>query len=306
LVHATTLKQLAEEAANARATGDVTKALLSWRQALELLPPNTRQAQVVSATIESLSRELDHAGVPAGSQATGGGRSKVATGAAGLGVIGLLLSKLKFVLLGLTKLGTLASMLLAFSVYWTLWGWRFALGFVVSIYIHEMGHVAALTRLGIKATAPMFIPGIGAVVRLKQYPVTPREDARVGLAGPIWGLAAAAVAYGVFRATDSQTWGAIARVGAWINLFNLLPVWQLDGARGFRALSRAERWGVVAIMAAMWLATHEGLLVLLFLAAAYAAWRGEAPAEGDRRAAFEFGMLVVVLSVMTRIPVRTI
>jgi Zn-dependent protease len=169
-----------------------------------------------------------------------------------------------------------------------------------------MGHVAALSRLGIKATAPMFIPGIGAVVRLKQYPVTPREDARVGLAGPIWGLAAAAVAYAVYRVTDSQTWGAIAQVGAWINLFNLLPVWQLDGARGFRALSRAERWGVVAIVAAMWLATREGLLVLLFLTAGYAAWRGQAQAEGDRRAAFEFGALVVVLSIMTKIPVRTI
>jgi Zn-dependent protease len=106
--------------------------------------------------------------------------------------------------------------------------------------------------------------------------------------------------------TGSQTWGAIAQIGAWINLFNLLPVWQLDGARGFRALSRAERWGVVAIVAAMWLATREGLLVLLCLTAGYAAWRGQAQTEGDRRAAFEFGALVVVLSIMTKIPVRTI
>ncbi|HET9709883.1 MAG TPA: site-2 protease family protein [Gemmatimonadales bacterium] len=306
LVHAAALKQLADDAAKARAAGDVSAALAAWRQALDLLPPGTRQREVVAATIDSLGRELEHTPPTPGSAPHSSGRSKAATGAAGVGALGLLLSKLKLVLLGLTKLGTLASMLLAFSVYWTLWGWRFALGFVVSIYIHEMGHVNALTRLGIKATAPMFIPGIGAVVRLKQYPVTPREDARVGLAGPIWGLAAAAIAYAVYRVTDNQTWGAIAQVAAWINLFNLLPVWQLDGARGFRALSRAERWGVVAIVAAMWLATHEGLLVLLFLTAAYAAWRGQAQAEGDRRAAFEFGALVVVLSVMTRIPVRTI
>jgi Zn-dependent protease len=306
LVHAATLKQLAEVAAEARAAGDTTGALAAWRQALELLPGGTRQREVVAATIDSLGRELDQPSAVTGPAPQSGSRSRVATGAAGLGAIGLLLSKLKLVLLGLTKLGTLASMLLAFSVYWTLWGWRFALGFVASIYIHEMGHVAALSRLGIKATAPMFIPGIGAVVRLKQYPVTPREDARVGLAGPIWGLVAAAAAYAIFRATDSQTWGAIAQVGAWINLFNLLPVWQLDGARGFRALSRAERWGVVAIVAAMWLATREGLLVLLFLTAGYAALRGQAQAEGDRRAAFEFGALVVVLSLMTRIPVRTI
>jgi len=249
---------------------------------------------------------MDQAGSSAGASPPAPGRSKIAPRAAGIGALGLLLSKLKLVLLGLTKLGTLASMLVAFSVYWTLWGWRFALGFIASIYVHEMGHVAALSRLGIKATPPMFIPGIGAVIRLKQYPVTPREDARVGLAGPIWGLVAAAAAYAVFRATGSQTWGAIAQVGAWINLFNLIPVWQLDGARGFRALSRPERWTVVAIVAAMWFATREGLLVLLFLTAGFAALRGAAPAEGDRRAVLEFGTLVAILSLMTRIPVRTI
>lgn len=305
-MHAAALKQLAEEAAQARAAGDVSTALAAWRKALDLLPPGTRQREVIAATIDSLGRELDQSGATAATSPQRKSGSKVATGAAGIGALGLVLSKLKLVLLGLTKLGTLASMLLSFSIYWGLWGWRFALGFVASIYVHEMGHVAALTRLGIKATAPMFIPGIGAVVRLKQYPVTPREDARVGLAGPIWGLAAAAAAYAVFRVTGSQTWGAIAQVGAWINLFNLLPVWQLDGARGFRALARAERWGIVAIIAAMWIATHEGLLVLLFLTAGYAAWRGQAPEAGDRRAAFEFGALVVVLSLMTRIPVRTI
>jgi Zn-dependent protease len=305
-VHAETLKRLASDAATARAAGDVTAALTAWREALELLPPGTRQREVVLATIESLSREMDQAGSTASASAPGTGRSKIASRAAGIGALGLLLSKLKLVLLGLTKLGTLASMLLAFSVYWTLWGWRFALGFIASIYVHEMGHVAALSRLGIKATPPMFIPGIGAVVRLKQYPVTPREDARVGLAGPIWGLAAAALAYAAFRTTGSQTWGAIAQVGAWINLFNLLPVWQLDGARGFRALARPERWAVVAIVAAMWLVTREGLLVLLFLTAGFAALRGAAPAEGDRRAVLEFGTLVAILSLMTRIPVRTI
>src|SRR2546428_13931548 len=73
-------------------------------------------------------------------------------------------------------------MLLPMGWYGTIWGWKFARGFVVSIYIHEMGHVQALPRYGIKATAPMFIPGVGAFIRLKQYPTDRREDARVGLA----------------------------------------------------------------------------------------------------------------------------
>src|SRR5256885_5819705 len=109
---------------------------------------------------------------------------------------------------------------------------HFAFGLVLSIYIHEMGHVQALQRYGIKATAPMFIPGFGAVIRLKQYPADAREDARVGLAGPLWGLGAALAAYAVYRATGVGVWGAIAHMGALVNLFNLVPVWQLDGARG--------------------------------------------------------------------------
>src|SRR2546430_11600704 len=81
----------------------------------------------------------------------------------------------------------------------------------------------------------MFIPGVAAFIRLKQYPTDRREDARVGLAGPIWGAGAAIAAYGVYLATGAGIWGAIAHVGAYINLFNLLPVWQLDGGRGFRS-----------------------------------------------------------------------
>jgi Zn-dependent protease len=301
-VHAQELKRLADRATTARAAGDLTGALAAWREALDLLPPGTRQRQTVAETIDALSREVDGANPARGARKPASGN--LAKGTAGIGALGLLLSKGKLLLLGLTKAGTLLSMALSFGAYWTLWGWRFALGFVVSIYVHEMGHVAALNRLGIKATAPMFIPGIGAIVRLKQYPITPRENARVGLAGPIWGLGAALAAYSVFLATGNQTWGAIAQVGAWINLFNLLPVWQLDGARGFHALIRSQRWIAVAILGAMWLITKEGLLVLLLLAAAFAAWRADAPEEGDGRALVEYGALAITLSLLTRIPVR--
>src|SRR5207253_1330115 len=101
-------------------------------------------------------------------------------GAAGVGAVGALLAKFKFVLLfvltkakllllGLTKGGTFLSMLLSAGLYWTIWGWKFAFGLVLSIYIHEMGHVQALQRYGIKATAPMFIPGFGAVTRPQRW-----------------------------------------------------------------------------------------------------------------------------------------
>ena len=110
------------------------------------------------------------------------------------GVVALVLllgSKLKFLLLGLTKASTLLSMFGFFGVYWSTYGWPLALGLVVSIYIHEMGHVAMLRRLGIDAGAPLFIPGVGAFVMLKQRIADPLTDAKIGLAGPVWGLGAA-------------------------------------------------------------------------------------------------------------------
>ena len=75
-------------------------------------------------------------------------------------------------------------MMAFFAVYWRMFGWKFALGFVLSIYVHEMGHVIALRKYGIAASSPMFIPFVGALVRLKQYPANVAQDARVDLARP--------------------------------------------------------------------------------------------------------------------------
>ena len=306
LFHADELKRLAATAQRAEQAGDPSGALTAWRQALDLLPTDATQHKVVAVRIAALSRSLD------GGPATVKPGSPWGKGAAGVGALGALLLKFKFafvfvltkaklLLFGLTKAGTLLSMLLSAGVYWTIWGWKFAFGVVLSIYVHEMGHVQALQRYGIKATAPMFIPGIGAVIRLKQYPAEPREDARVGLAGPLWGLGAALAAYTMYRATGIGVWGAIAHFGAWVNLFNLVPVWQLDGARGFRSLARYQRWMAVAVIAVMWVATSEGLLVLLGCAAAAAAAFGRAAEEPDHIALAHYALLVGVLSLMTRI-----
>src|SRR5438093_6420356 len=308
LFHADELKRLAATAQRAEQAGDPSGALTAWRQALDLLPTDATQHKVVAVRIAALSRSLD------GGPATVKQGSPWGKGAAGVGALGALLLKFKFafvfvltkaklLLLGLTKAGTLLSMLLSAGVYWTIWGWKFAFGIVLSIYIHEMGHVQALQRYGIKATAPMFIPGIGAVIRLKQYPTDAREDARVGLAGPLWGLGAALAVYAIYRVTNVAVWGAIAHFGAWVNLFNLVPVWQLDGARGFRALTRGQRWIAVAVIAVMWFATSEGLLVLLGVAAAATLGFGLADYEPGVTALLQYAFLVGILSLMTRIGV---
>jgi Zn-dependent protease len=137
---------------------------------------------------------------------------------------------------------------------------------------------------------------------MDQYPQSPREDARVGLAGPLWGLAAAVAAYGVHLLTAAPIWAAIARSAGWLNLFNLLPIWQLDGGRGFRALSTGQRWLVTAAMAGLWLATGEGLLALLALAGAFRAWADRGAAEPDATTFYEFLFLLATLSALCLIP----
>lgn len=311
LVHGDALKALAAEAEAAEAEGRLADAAERWRDALALLPATAGQAHTIATRVEELSRRLEAAGpAPAAAPAWTASWGKLGgfAGAAALllwkikGLLVLLLTKGKLLLLGLTKSSTLFSMLASAGIYWTLWGWQFAFGLVIAIYVHEMGHVWALQKLGIRASAPMFVPGLGAFVRLKQYPASAREDARVGLAGPIWGTAAVVAFAAAFYATGWASLGGIARFAAWINLFNLLPMWQLDGGRGFRALARAGRATVAAAMLGMWLFTHEGLLLLLVIVAGLRTFAGEAPPESDRRALVEFLALVVVLALFSALP----
>lgn len=316
LVYADRLNELAATAQSETAAGNLSGAVATWRDVLPLLPQGSQQHQAVAAEIIALSNKLETTPQPAApaSRKSQSGASKAATG---IGAVALLLWKLKFallailskgklLLLGLTKAGTLFSMLLSLGVYWTIWGWPFALGLVLSIYIHEMGHVAALRRFGFRATAPMFIPGLGAVIRLQQQTVNEREDARIGLAGPIWGLGAAVAAAILWVITDQPIFGAIARVGAWINLFNLLPLFPLDGGRGFRALSRTQSWIAVAALVLMWLITSEGLLILLIVLAVVLALKKTIDSPEDRTALLQYIGLVVCLSLLSqlRIPMH--
>jgi Zn-dependent protease len=299
----TQLKQQAEAAARA---GDVGAELAAWRAASALLPEASRQHAFVLERIDSLARSVPATPAAPDAPPTHGPWRWLG----GLGTFGVVLWKFKFLIvalatkgkllvLGLTKAGTFFSMLLAFGVYWTAWGGWFALGFILSIYVHEMGHVAALRRYGIDATAPMFIPGVGAFVRLRAK-LAPYEDARVGLAGPLWGLGAAIAAVAASLLGGGALMSAIAHTGAWINLFNLMPVWQLDGNRGFAPLTRAQRWIVVAAFAIAWALTHDGLLVLLTIVAATRALDPHAPTEGDRPALAQFAFIVLALALVFR------
>jgi Zn-dependent protease len=151
-----------------------------------------------------------------------------------------LLAKFKALLLLLPKLKLLAStgtMLVSLAAYALLWGWPFAAGFIALLFVHEMGHVIALRREGIKASAPMFIPFLGAVIAARSLGENALAEARVGLAGPILGSIGSAACILVWHATGNELWGALAFTGFFLNLFNLLPVVPLDGGRAMAAMA---------------------------------------------------------------------
>src|SRR4051812_43123126 len=154
--------------------------------------------------------------------------------------IALLATKLKAILLLLPKdklLSTSATMLVSVAAYALIWGWQFAVGFVLLLLVHEMGHVIQLRREGVPASAPIFIPFLGAVVGMKKMPEDAAAEARVGLAGPVLGSIGCLVPLALYGATGNQLFQALAFTGFFLNLFNLLPVVPLDGGRAMAALS---------------------------------------------------------------------
>jgi Zn-dependent protease len=295
LVHAEKLKQLAASADAAANGGELVRAREHWETALRFLPAESQQHAAIRGRVADLTKRIDGDPATAAPKPPAEGSWLRRSGVAIVSAALLLVGKLKFLLLGLTKASTFFSMFAFFAVYWNIYGWPLALGLVISIYIHEMGHVAMLRRLGIAAGAPLFIPGVGALVMLKQHVSDPITDAKIGLAGPVWGLGAALASLGVHAATDKPIWLAIAHLTGFLNLFNLIPVWQLDGSRGFHALSRAERWIVVATVALALYLTGQRLL---FIVGGVAVWRAaqREVGPGDRRVLATFVMLVLALS----------
>jgi Zn-dependent protease len=136
---------------------------------------------------------------------------------------------------------------------------------------------------------------VGALVMLKQRIDDPVTDARIGLGGPIWGLGAGLAAYAIYAATKIPVWLAIAQITGLLNLFNLIPVWQLDGSRAFHALSTAQRVALLTVIGFTYFATHQKMLLLI---GAVALWRvfQKTTVPGDRNTLLKFSALVVALS----------
>jgi Zn-dependent protease len=184
-------------------------------------------------------------------------------------------TKAKAILLLLPKikvLSTSATMLVSIAAYALIWGWPFAVGFVLLLLVHEMGHVIQLRREGIEASAPMFIPFMGAFVAAKSMGDDAGAEARVGLAGPVLGSLACLIPVAIWQATGNEFWQALAFVGFFLNLFNLLPVLPLDGGRAMAALSPWAWYVGYAALVALTFAFPNPVMLLILLLGGMETW----------------------------------
>ncbi len=227
--------------------------------------------------------------------------------------IAFALGKLKLLgaLATVLKLKTVLTMALTIGVYTTQWGFPFALGFVLLIFVHELGHVLMLRAEGIPASAPVFIPFVGAFVAMRGHPRDGWSTAKVAIAGPVLGSIGAWVTLGAGIVLHHPMLVALGRTGLFLNLFNLIPVRPLDGGLLMSALPRAFSIAGFAVGVAAWLALRSTLLLIVLvvgLIGLVQRWR--APHDGPpitvarRAAAFAAWLGLALAIAVTLVRVR--
>jgi Zn-dependent protease len=185
-------------------------------------------------------------------------------------LIAALFAKFKFALVAVLKflpviLKTGGTMLISIWAYAMLWGWWFATGFVVLIFVHECGHLVVAKKFGLKVSAPMFIPFMGALIALKDAPKNAWMEAWVGIGGPLFGSLGALVSFALYPLTGNPLFVALAYSGFFLNLFNLAPFGFLDGGRIATALS-PWLWVVGLVIIGSMAFMHPNLLLFIIIA----------------------------------------
>jgi Zn-dependent protease len=183
--------------------------------------------------------------------------------------IGKFFAKVKFLIVPVLKflpaiLKTGGTMILSIGFYAMTWGWKYALGFVLLIFIHECGHLVVARRFGLKVGAPVFIPFMGAFIALKDAPRNAWMEAWVGIGGPLFGAAGALTCDFIYLATGNELYRALAYSGFFLNLFNLAPIGYLDGGRIATVLSPWLWIAGLVIVTAMAI-MHPNVVVILII-----------------------------------------
>lgn len=184
--------------------------------------------------------------------------------------------KTLLLLLKAGKLGkvllTSGTMLLSVFTYSLVYGWRYAVGFVALIFVHEMGHYVAAKQRGLDVGAPTFIPFVGAWIQLKDLPHDVETEAYIGIAGPVVGALGAFACYFLARAQGSDLLMALAYAGFMINLFNMIPLSPLDGGRITAIISPRIWWIGVPLLLGLFFWSPSPMLILIALLAAPHLW----------------------------------
>ena len=295
LVHSERLDQLAAEAKALEASGDFRQARDRWLMGMPLLPKNSRQANWIQQHAQSLNAAAGQR------QSAPPSENKWAQKLGPVGPIAVLLAKGKFVLTALFKLKFLLSFAAFIGIYWAAFGAKFGIGFATLILIHEMGHYIDIKRRGLPAEMPVFLPGFGAYVRWQALGVPMETQAAVSLAGPLAGFFASVACAALWWQTGNPLWAALARVGAALNLLNLIPVWVLDGGQAVLALSKMERIVLLTACLALWLLLGENLFFLVALGAGYQAFfAGGLPTVPSRASTIYYIAVLTALGLVLR------
>jgi len=293
LVHSEKLDQLAAEAKQLEAQGDLRQAREHWLMGLPLLPANSRQA----SWIQDHARSLDAAANQI--QPAPKSENKWAQKLGPVGPVAILLAKSKVLLTAIFKLKFLLSFVAFIGIYWAAFGMWFGVGFAMLILIHEMGHFIDIKCRGLPAEMPVFLPGLGAYVRWQALGVPLETRAAISLAGPLAGLFAALACAALWWQTGNPLWAALARASAVLNLLNLIPVWVLDGGQAALALSKTERIVLLSICLALWLVLGENMFFLVALGFGYQVFfAGHLPARPSRATTIYFAAVLTALGVM--------
>jgi Zn-dependent protease len=274
LVHSEELERLSAEAKAFEARGDLRQAREKWTTALALLPSTSMQADWIKQHVTALAA-AGITGLAAENTATVGARFKLTS----------ILSFLAFV-----------------ALYSAASGAKFGIGFAVLILLHEMGHFVDIKRRGLPADMPVFLPGLGAYVRWQALGVSIETRAAVSLAGPLAGFFASVACAVIWWQTGIPFWATLARVGAVLNVLNLIPVWALDGGQAALALNKTERIVLMTACLALGLALGQNIFFLVAAGAGYRAFfASDLPARPSRATTVYFVVVLTALGVIIRL-----
>jgi Zn-dependent protease len=289
LVHTQELDRTAAAATALEGKKQWRLAREEWLKALPLLPRDAAQ----STWIRDHARELLNSALNSETEVAPGKQSPEWAKKLGpLGPIAVLLVKSKTLLLAIFKLKFLLSFAGFIGVYWALWGMKFGIGFAILILIHELGHFIDIKRRGLPAEMPVFLPGLGAYVKWQALGVPLETRAEVSLAGPFAGWLASIACLIIWWKTGNPFWASLARVGAFLNVLNLIPVWILDGGQAALALGRTARFWLLTAGLALWLVLGEGIFALVAAGTAWRLFTKDMPEKSNRTSlAYYVGVL---------------